>query len=357
MGPDDFVYKSIPKTQKESFSNNSAEGRATQITKAAIQGYLEQYLSDNGRYRNIIRSNLKYAVQYETRLSRNGDDNPAVYELQISRLWNELVKKLPSIMILDGTPEYINPGLGGLTSDFAIRENINGVIANLYLTIPIEVRAAASDVSTCNDLRDLLTNIFGPFTHVNRSYIIRSGDSRDKWEVRLPQTFSIGSTDRQTIEGDQKDVFWYSSVELDVAFEGAIFIAHDANPPTDADGNAILGFGPPESEDATTYRFNPSVPYSRYTDGRFIPDNRNLLNVESIRVPDIIPPYGSTRIDVRYMPESSYFKSSDPTVAIIKDIHIQPIRPGSFELQLLQYQMGKSDNDKLLRSWPVRVRS
>lgn len=357
---EDFVHKAIPRTPQEAFSN-SAEGRATQITKSALQGYIDEYFSSNGRFRHQIKSNFNFAIQYETRLSLNNSD-PSVYEMQLSRLWGELNQNLPSIMILDGAPSYEQSGLGGISNDFVIQESIAGCIIPLTMSFPIEIRAAANDVATTSDLRDMLINIFGPLTSLNRSHILKSGNTKDKWEIRLSQTAEIGSINKQGLDGDTKDAFWYSSITIEVVFEGLLFFSYESVPDVFKDGRPKVGFGQKSSEDDIRNRLmawhQGIVPDSRMVNGQFCRSQSITdIVVSLITVPESVPLHGTTKINAPQIPFMSYFRSSDPRVAVMKDTVIQPRVPGEFEVQLVIYKSGKPGPTEVLKSWPVRIRS
>jgi hypothetical protein len=325
--PDDFVFEEIPLGPAQA-QVHSARTRATQLTKAAIQAYLQQYFDDSGQYRDQIRAIAPQVVQYETGITGTArQDDSSVYTLQLARFWPNLQQKLPCFIIVDTSFQMNSTGLGGsvMGHDFGAYQ---GVSIRMDATVGITIEIAANDETTAADLRDVLSLVLGPLTTVNRAHVQRPADPTASWEVRLPLRFETQGLERRQIPSDQLDSFWSTTIILDVDFEGVAVLKSD-NP------DNIL-----KNDVSTEVNYDPF-----YDNAEDIEPSVSL----NISVPSVVYLGHQAQIHAAYVPYRSMFLSDNPNVLLVQDETLIPRRLGTCNI-LLVNSLGT-----LLESYPITV--
>lgn len=333
--PEGYIYKAIPKGPRSSAAK-AAKARVTQTVKSAMQEYLERYLSPNGIYREQLKLTADFAIQYETRISAPEEDDPTIYDLQLARYWQELRTKLPCVLIIDSGFNYMNPGLGGMAGSAVLGRSTSSVIMKMDCSIPIKLSVAAMDETTCSDIRDMLTYIFGVLTQLNQAYLIQSKRPEDTWEVRLPFNFEPDGLENRKVTEDNKDSLWTTGITITPEFEGTI----------------VIGFE--KQVQAELYQIH--TPDENSFPGGAFNELGELINVEGapkteITVPSVVYLNNPTEIAAPYMPAEAYFASDNPRVALIDGYKILPKRPGTFNLYLSHKITGD-----VIQSWAVEVK-
>jgi hypothetical protein len=300
-------------------------------------------LSPDGIHRGLLSYTAGFSGQFETRISGAKDpDDPSIYQVQLERYWGELRQSLPCILIIDIGFDYENPGLGGLTDSFQVNNKTSAVQMSMLANISFELRIAAMDETTCGDLRDIVTYILGPLTHINKGHVIRSFRPEDKWEVRLPLSFEPSGLENQPVFDDPKDILWTTSITMDVVFEGLINVGFDnqTNPEihvvqTQFDGLNPIGF--------------------RLDTGQAIATTSGP-SIDSISVPSEVRLNQHALISAEFIPANAHFVSDDPRVALIdmRTCAIVPKRLGTFNLSLVNYPKGET-GPEIVRTWEVKV--
>lgn len=334
--PEDYIFKAIPKSQRQAAAQ-SAETRVTSTIKNAIQEYISRYFNKDGIYREQLKLTAPYSLQYETGISGIQDVDPTVYEVQLARLWKDLRQKLPCIIIADKEFEYHNPGLGGITGSQWISSKTAKVELKLEVRLTLLIEVAAMDETTCSDLRDLLVYIFGPLTILNKSHILCSSNSADKWEIRLPQNFEPSGLERRNVTNDTKDSFFSSGLQLTVDFEGKIDIGFANQLQLITIHDYHEGLIPDGFDENGSLQFKIAEGY---------PD------IDTIFVPETVNLGRPTPIAVKWIPARAMFVSDNPRVGLVDDkCVIIPKRLGTFNVNLMDY----TTKPKIIKTWTVRV--
>lgn len=337
--PEDFIFRAVPKSARQA-AVQTAESRVTQTVKSALQEYLERFFSVKGRYRDQLKLTAPYSIQYETGLSARDVDDPTIYELQLARLWKDLSKKLPCILIIDQEFKYEISGLGGIASSTFLSRETSSIELKMDCSITLLVKVAAMDETTASDLRDLLVYIFGPLTILNKSHLVHSTRPQDRWEVRLPQNFDPIGLERRNVDGSNHDSFWEAGVELTVDFEGSIDIAFDNQTQLAQIAEWHEGMIPNGFDEDGTMTFVPAP---------------GTPDVDSITVPETVRLGHPTPIRVDWMPVNAAFVSDNPRNAIVDEkLMIIPKRIGGFNIHLMDF--GKTPAE-IIRTWEVKVKA
>lgn len=341
--PNDFIFNAVPRSKREAVAAD-AEARVTETVKNAIQSYLSLFLAPDGIHRRLLNLTANFSVQFETRIRGNRDsDDPTVFEVQLAKYSSDVRKQLPCIYIVDTGFEYINPGLGGITDSWPININTSSIQLTMLANVPLELRIAAADETTCGDIRDLLVYILGPLSHANKGHVIRSKRPEDKWEVRVPLEFQPSGLDRQPINGDPKDGIWATSISLTPVFEGLIRVGFDNQ--VHPDMRRLIS------------NFDDLVPMGfQLETGQAVPLSLAPA-LEMIKVPETVRLSQHTLIDAPWIPARAYFTTDNPRIALIDQATgaIIPKRLGMFVVKLIQESPGYPNGPKVLSSWNVRV--
>lgn len=341
--PEEFIFQSIPRSKREVVAK-SAEARVTQTVKAALQSYLERFLSPQGIYRRQLDLTADFAIQFETRLSGPRDtDDPSIYQIQLARFWTELRAKLPAVLIVDTGFNYQNPGLGGITDSWPISRSTSSVQLTMLATVPIELHLADLSETTCGDLRDVMLYILGPLTDLNKAHVIRSPRPEDKWEVRLPFNFQPSGLERKPMGDDPKDSLWSTSISLEVVFEGLISIgfAKQVQPELYHIATAFEGVDPMGF---------------RLEDGSAVPLPVSAPTLDSIKVPSKVKLNHPAHIAGDWVPAHAHFVTDDPRIALIdRNGTIIPKRIGSCKVHLMDFTPGLPGGPKPILSWDIKV--
>lgn len=341
--PEDYIFTAVPRSKREVVAKD-AEARVTETVKSAVQSYLSLFLSPDGIHRRLLNLTAGFSVQFETRIKGARDsDDPSVYEVQLQRYWGELRQRLPCIILVDTGFEYENPGLGGITDSWPININTSSVQLSMLANVPLDLRIAALDETTCADIRDLLVYIFGPLSHINKGHVIRSKRKEDKWEVRLPLDFQASGLDKQNITDDQKDILWTSNISITPSFEGLINVGFDNQVHPDM---FRIQSG-----------FDSSIPVGfRLDTGQAVPLS-TAPSISSIRVPETVRLSQHAVIEADWIPARSIFITDNPRIALVdqKTCAIVPKRLGTFSVKLVQETPGSDSGPRVLHSWQVKV--
>lgn len=327
--PDDFVFENIPLGPQEA-QVHSARTRATQLTKAAVQSYLQQYFEDTGKYRWQVKAIAPQVLQYETGLTGTArQDDSSIYELQLARYWPNLRQKLPCLIIVDTSYNQNSTGFGSTVMAYDYGD-YQGVSLRMDATIGVMIEIAAHDETTAADLRDVLALIFGPLTTANKAHRQCPEDPTASWEIRLPLQFETQGLERRQLPSDQQDVFWSTTITLNVDFEG-IAVLKTENPNNILKDNlSVETHYDPFFESADSVE--PSVP----------------LNIS---VPSTVYLGHPAQIHAMYVPFQSAFVSDNPNVLLVQGETLVPRRLGSCNILLMDNRGG------LIESYPVRVAS
>lgn len=341
--PDDFIFTAVPRSKREAVAKD-AEARVTETVKSAIQSYLSLFLAPEGIHRRLLNLTAGFSVQFETRIKGARDEeDPTVFEIQLQKYWTELRQRLPCILIVDSGFEYENPGLGGITDSWPVNINTSSVQLTMLAKVPIELRIAAMDETTCGDIRDILVYILGPLSHINKGHVIRSKRPEDKWEVRLPLDLQPSGLERRTLPEDQKDSLWTTTISLTPVFEGLIHVGFDNQVHPDLH---LLGSGF-DSRDPVGFRLDT---------GQAVPLS-SAPALANIRVPETIRLSQNAVIDAQWIPARASFISDNPRIALIdqRTCSIVPKRLGTFAVKLVQETPGANGGPKVLGTWHVKV--
>lgn len=325
--PDGMLFDDVP-TGPQSAQSSGARSRATHITKAAVQYYLQKYFAENGPYRDQIRAVAPHAVNYETSYSGTflHTPDPTKFNLQIARFWPSLKQKLPCIVILDSGYRSNSVGFGGTVAAYDFG-GTQGFGLRLDATVGINIEIAAKDDTTCGDIRDAVALIFQSLTHFNREHIIQSTEATAAWEVRLPLSTELQQVERRAIPGSETDVVFTTMVTLQVDFEGVLMLATESPNIYARDG---LLRSVPVTDIAAFESHAPSVTLD-------------------IHVPEVVYYGRRTPINAPVVPFGSKFVSDNPKVAIIQGDTIITKRLGKFNVILF------NDRNEVISSYPVTV--
>lgn len=299
--PTNMLQGLRPGTASEAVSQ-TAVGRPKLIAKAALLSYLTSFLDDRGFNRPLLAHMCpKIEGMYDCGISPQ-TKNAVKKRMQLARLFENLKKDLPAVIITEDGSRNEAVGLGGYDGihvdpvrDKAILRSTNAVRVSVTISI------GADDLTTCGDIADAVAMMCGAtLRRLGGGDMItnqRFGNqyTPGSWVLHLPMTeVNVGSPAHQSYGDDPTSGFYISSISLaDMYFEASSYfeydhkeILRDPSNPADLAGDAdesdlLSGIEIPAIPDIPLGRSvtiaMPSVPLG----ARLIVANRNVAVVRN----------------------------------------------------------------------------
>lgn len=213
----------IPPQSVQQVVNRISADKIKNRTKNAVADYISRFLDTNGVCRSILESISANSLQYVTDKSLPANADPSLKRVLLARMFNEIRQQPISILIVDQGMQYVADSLGLTTRQSSINGNLQSHFT-IYRKIALNLMIVSMDEETTDTLVGLLSMIFGELKNeAGGSYI---GAPHSSWVVRLPQMFTIGTTQGQLVEQDPKDSFYWCDMQLEIDYEDVITIDH-----------------------------------------------------------------------------------------------------------------------------------
>jgi hypothetical protein len=213
----------IPPTSVQQVINRISADKIKNRTKNAVADYIARFFDSNGIARAILESVSASSLQYVTDKSLPPGADPSLKRVFLARMFNEIRQHPISFLIVDQGMQYV-PDTLGLTTR---QSQINGKLQThytVYRKIALSLMIVSMDEETTDTLVGVLSMMFGELKNeAGGSYI---NPPRSSWVVRLPLSFTIGTTTGQQVEGDPKDSFWWCDLQLEIDYEDVVMIDH-----------------------------------------------------------------------------------------------------------------------------------
>ncbi len=269
------------------------------ITKWTIQKYLEACLREDGQFRPFFDKFAPFTGGFVVNENYEGD--PHKRHIQIARYYSQARAMPPQIFIQDTGYNYVPASLGGLTAGWNERDKQGNQIVRVMdvIPVPLEITISGLDEEFVDSMEGFFSAAFGQYQKFLCGWVLKPAKSQHNsgayWEVRIPQTHTVGPKTSQGIRGDPENQVWSVTATVEFEFENSTYITYRAKPEGD--------FRPPEFE-------------------VFVPSR--------ITTHDVVP------INFLDMPYPFRIYSSDLRVALIEQrqtsYFIRPKRVGTFTL-------------------------
>ena len=246
--PSGYLNRKIAQSADEAIAQYTADHIKT-IVKATIQKYIESFFNQDGGNREIFQTPSKMGLQYITDKSFDASSDTTLRKTQVARLFEQVHRELPCMLIMDSGFEYVHQNWTGLDRAWVNKGEWYAsvlITRNLKITIAVGTR----DQSTTDFLHGLLSVLFGEYRFISSGQRITGNEEiGETWVVKIG-TPELGTVTNQPINEDPKDKVWMFNIELNnVLFEDSVSFKQPlpkfGTPGTGVMNEPDLGWTPP----------------------------------------------------------------------------------------------------------------
>jgi hypothetical protein len=217
------MNRKIAESVQEAVANKSMDHIKT-IVKSAIQRYIESFMNREGGNRSIFEVLTKLGLQYITDKSFDQASDPTLRKTQLARLFEQVRRELPAILIVDSEFEYIQSNFTGIERAHTQNNFWYGTV-QVVRRLKISVVVGTRDQTSTDFLHGLLSILFGELLFV-------SGGTRMTGNKNLGESWVInmgypvpGNITQQRVSEDPKDTIWSFVIDLpNVLYEDYVTI-------------------------------------------------------------------------------------------------------------------------------------
>jgi len=231
MTPDDgFYYTRRSVSTAEAVAQNP-RGREVNVAKAAIQRYIQLWLTPDTARRILLERYSPRAATFvlnrpaqrnihvETGFSWETGD-PTQRRVQVARMMKTLPERQPAILLVDGGFRNRPAGLGDLQGGRRLGKLLADYDLTLSLTINIDIIIGANDEGTCGDLALLVSEILGsPLRRLGGGNHLVCSEGDSTYQITLPLENSFGALTKEAVPDDPIDQKWTTSTSIEIAME------------------------------------------------------------------------------------------------------------------------------------------
>ena len=301
------MNRKVAQSAQEAIQSYSVDHIKT-IVKSAIQRYIESFMQKDGGNRSLYETLTKMGLQYIVDKSFDPTRDPTLRKMQLARLFEQIHRELPAILIVDSAFEYVPINFTGINRAYIQQGNWYGTI-QIVRQLTVSIVAATRDQASTDFLQGLLSVLFGEMRFLaGGTRIVGNQALGETWVMTLGIP-KLGTVSQDAVSDDPKDKIWSFGIEVsDILFEDHITIKQ----PIDKDGGV----------------------------GRGVLSADALANTPPIiHAPATIPVNGSARILFEtFQPLHQRVIITDPNIATYepKSQVITPRRLGTFEIQIVR---------------------
>jgi hypothetical protein len=308
--PAGYLNRKIAQSVQEAIQSYTTDHIKT-IVKASIQKYIESFMSQQGGNRSLFETFSKQGLQYIVDKSFDPTSDPTLRKTQLARLFEQLHRELPAILIIDSGFEFMPTNINGIERAF-VKDNAWYGVVTIMRKVSITVAAGTRDQTSTDFLQGMLSVLFGEMRFLGGGTRITGNiDQGEHWVVTMGNP-KFGAITQDAVTDDPKDKVWSFSIENeDIYFEDHIMVKQ----PID---RVVGGSGVVNSD--------PNVP-------------------PVLICPTSIPVNQSTRIEIsKFQPDFQRVIVSDPNIATYEPVSqtITPRRLGTFQLQVVANKPGNN---------------
>lgn len=311
--PSGYLNRKVAQSVQEAIATQTPDHIKT-IVKAAIQKYIESFMSQQGGNRQLYESFTKLGLQYITDQSFDQASDPTLRKTQLARLFEQVRQQLPAILIVDSAFEYVPANFTGLERVYISNGYWNGTV-QIVRNLVVSVVGATRDQSSTDFLHGMLSILFGEMRWLAGGTRITGNLEQGEGWVLTMGIPRIGTVNQNKVTDDPKDTIWSFSIEIpDILFEDHVLVRQ----PIDrvAPGSGIMN-----------------------------PDTTIGLLAPTIFAPDTIPVNESFKVLFDYLqPDYHKIIISDPNIATFNPSTrmVSPRKLGTFEIQVLRTKVDPS---------------
>ncbi len=306
--PQGYLNRKIAESVQDAIGHYSVDHIKT-IVKASIQRYIESFMQTEGGNRSLFAAMTKQGLQFVVDKSFDPASDSTLRKLQVARLFEQIRKQLPCLLIVDSSFNFVPTNWIGMDRTWVKGREWHTSI-HIARSLNISIVGGARDQSTADFLHGLISVLFGEMRFIAGGNSIggniRNGET---WRMTMGNPV-VGKISEDMVTDDPKDKIWFFEIEIpDILFEDNILIKQDI-------GQTRFGEGIMNPDDGYLGNIPPRIEFPN----QIRIDEPTMLLIDLLR-----PNYH--RIFV-----------SDPNVAVYNpDTRmITARRAGTFEIQIMR---------------------
>ena len=221
--PSGYLNRKVAQSIQEAVQNYTVDHIKT-IVKSGIQRYIESFMSQQGGNRTLYETFTKMGLQYIVDKSFDPASDPTLRKTQLARLFEQIHRELPAILIVDSAFEYIPANFTGIDRAYTQQNYWYGTV-QIVRQLTCSVIAATRDQSSTDFLQGLLSVMFGELRFLGGGTRIEGNRSLGETWVMMLGNPKLGTVTQDTVTEDPKDKIWSFTIEVpDILFEDSITI-------------------------------------------------------------------------------------------------------------------------------------
>jgi hypothetical protein len=240
--PSGYMNRKIAESVQEAIASQSIDHIKT-ISKSAIQRYIESFMNQQGGNRQIFEAITKLGLQYITDKSFDPASDPTLRKTQLARLFEQVRRELPCILIVDSEFEYIQSNFTGLDR-VRIQNNFWYGTVQIVRRLKISVVVGTRDQTSTDFLHGLLSVLFGELLFISGgTRITGNSNAGETWVIGMGNP-ELGNVTQQRVGEDPKDTIWSFVIDLPhVLFEDFVTIKQPIDKLGQPGGQGVVNDG------------------------------------------------------------------------------------------------------------------
>jgi hypothetical protein len=221
--PTGYMNRKIAESVQEAVANRSMDHIKT-IVKAAIQRYIESFMNTQGGNRKIFEVLTKLGLQYITDKSFDQASDPTLRKTQLARLFEQVRRELPAILIVDSEFEYIQSNFTGIDRAY-IQNNFWYGTVQVVRRLKISIVVGTRDQTSTDFLHGLLSILFGELLFISHGTRMTGNTNLgESWVIGMGNPV-LGNITQARVNEDPKDTIWSFVIDLpNVLYEDHVTI-------------------------------------------------------------------------------------------------------------------------------------
>ncbi len=234
--------KTSPATSTVGGLNQGSFDRTFEIARSAVTGYLSEFLSSTGKYRQLALGISKVPIMYSTEPLEESDAQKIVIE----RFSETLKEHVPCVIIMsDGSFEHKTSGLGGVSSGF-YHPGFNKVLSSIggEIEINLTLMVVGQGQQDRNQLQEFISKALIDLMPYTSRFILYPNitDQLGSWQVVLPMTLSWSLDEGENRGDDPRQRLYSATTALRLIVSDTVWM--DQGLPISVKGATTLSIEP-----------------------------------------------------------------------------------------------------------------
>jgi hypothetical protein len=218
------LTRKVSESVQEAIAHYSIDNIKT-IVKAAIQRYIESFLSQQGGNRTLLETFSKIGLTFVIDQHVEAESDPTLRKLLLARLFEQIRTQLPCILISESNFEYVPMNWTGIEAAWVQQGSWHGAV-QIARKMQLSIITATRDETSTGQLHSILSAMFGEFRWLASGTQMEGNRAAgETWTLTIAAPPTIGAVQQSPLSDDPIDKVWIASIELpDLWFEDRVLI-------------------------------------------------------------------------------------------------------------------------------------